>query len=915
MSVPKEIERLSNTLPDSEGAKRLYSRFAEEHPKETKKLQENTGLLSDVLTIAAFSPLLATTILQNPQYLTWLEREKRLPAIREKDELLESLARFALTNSLHETNVLLSRFRRRELIRIYLKDIRRLSTIAEITEEISNLADSILEFALKVAIQELDNRFGMPLELDENGRSSRAKFCIVALGKLGSKELNYSSDIDLLFLYSDNGSTSGQGSRAKTSNRQYFVKLAQTVSNLVGEQTGEGAAYRVDLRLRPNGRVGALAISKNEAIKYYRSSSQMWERQVLIRSRSSAGDSEVFQYFFDALSPKIFSVDETVANALSNVLHSKQKIDIEKVAKNGFDVKLGKGGIREIEFIAQALQLAYGGADPWLRSPHTLISLSRLADRKLITETELTELFEAYDFLRRLEHRLQMEQGLQTHLLTFQPEKRELVSKRMDAKSLADFDETLKQITSNVSAAFKRIFGTDYTGVQPKAGENIHITGEQIRSSKDRLQPILSSLEKSENRTELAEETLETLKLFSEISPPFSAMIAANPNLINELPLVKNSFTERDYHREIVGKVSRANSFAQQLAVLRRLWAKFIIEIAAIDIFGKKSLKDIKRLQTSLAEACIEAAVLIAERKLEVDFNTKISDFPFAVLALGKLGGGGIDYGSDLDLLLVYDDEKPCPVNGLTRREFYAKAVELFVTALSSLTREGSLYRVDLRLRPDGKNGATSIGKLALLNYLKDRAAIWEWLAYVKLRAVAGDMDLAESTEAAARNLIHENASQINFRKIRDETYRIRKRLEKSKLGNKKGKEIDIKFGKGGLQDVYFAIRYLQLRDNVPDDKSDRSTTFSLERLHKNNSLAIKDFENFSNGYKFLSELDHNVRLTIGRSTRLPIANQSALSHIADRMNFESVNELLEHLTFHRLNNHSSFESSLNSRV
>ena len=261
MSVPEEIERLSNTLPDRDGAKRFYARFAEEHAKETKKLQENTGLLSDVLTIAAFSPLLATTILQNPQYLTWLEREKRLPAIREKDELLESLARFALTNSLHETNVVLSRFRRRELIRIYLKDIRRLSTIAEITEEISNLADSILEFALKVAIQELDNRFGMPLELDENGRSSRAKFCIVALGKLGSKELNYSSDIDLLFLYSDNGSTSGQGSRAKTSNRQYFVKLAQTVSNLVGEQTGEGAAYRVDLRLRPNGRVGALAIS------------------------------------------------------------------------------------------------------------------------------------------------------------------------------------------------------------------------------------------------------------------------------------------------------------------------------------------------------------------------------------------------------------------------------------------------------------------------------------------------------------------------------------------------------------------------------------------------------------------------------------------------------------------------------
>ena len=911
MVLSEKIEAILNTLPDADGVRRFYTLFAEKNPKETAKLVINEGLLSDVLTIAGFSPLLATTMLQNPKYISWLKRKKGSSTIREKDELLESLARFALTNSLLETNVMLARFRRRELIRIYLKDMRRLATIAEITEEISHLADSILEYALQIAIQELDNRYGMPLEIDENGRSSRAKFCIVALGKLGSKELNYSSDIDLLFLYSNDGSTYGQRASEKTSNRQYFVKLAQLTSKLVGEQTGEGAAYRVDLRLRPNGRVGALAISLKESIKYYKTSSQMWERQVLIRSRSSAGDSEVFQTFIDALSPNIFSVKETVENALSNVLRSKQQINLEKTTKKGFDVKLGEGGIREIEFIAQALQLAYAGTDTWLRSPHTLISLSRLADRKLIQENELTELFEAYDFLRRLEHRLQMEHGLQTHLVVDNSEKRKLIAQRMNTQTLDEFDKKLKNHTNNVSNAFKRIFGEKYHSLKPRTQTKLSTPPAKDRSATGRLQPILASLEKSESEAELNEDTLDTLKLFSEISPPFSAMIAANPKLIKDLPSKENAFITRDYSDEISSAVQKVDNFAEQLAVLRKLWSRFILEIAAADIFNKKDLNTIKTLQTDLAEASINAAIYITKNKLVSNFNSEISEFPFAVLGLGKLGSGSIDYGSDIDLVLVYDDKKPCPVNNLTQQEFYSKAVEIFVTTLSSLTREGSLYRVDLRLRPDGKNGANSIGKTAFLSYLKNRAAIWEWLAYVKLRAIAGDKTLAEYTEKRAREIIHKSAQNFDVQKIKNETYLIRKRLKQSKTDKKKNGEIDIKFGEGGLQDIYFTIRYLQLRDDLPDDLQDRSTLFSLKMLFENNSLSSLNFENFSNGYKFLTKLDHNIRLTIGRSTRLPNSKQNALEIIANRMSMSSVSKLLENLTSHRLNIHSSFEAIL----
>ncbi|HRH45502.1 MAG TPA: hypothetical protein PKY82_27940, partial [Pyrinomonadaceae bacterium] len=177
------LDNFLKGLPDAPGAERFFSQFKERNSFQANKLLKNAGLLSDVLTLTSFSPLFATTLLQNPDYILWLGRKRKDSQVRDKEELLESLARFSMTNSQLETQELLARFRRRELLRIYLRDIRRLGTIAEVTEEISHLADAILEYALRLARQELDNRFGNPLESDEKGRSKPAKFCVVALGK------------------------------------------------------------------------------------------------------------------------------------------------------------------------------------------------------------------------------------------------------------------------------------------------------------------------------------------------------------------------------------------------------------------------------------------------------------------------------------------------------------------------------------------------------------------------------------------------------------------------------------------------------------------------------------------------------------------------------------------------------------
>lgn len=924
------LDSLIRDLPETEAARRFLDQFAEKNPSQNNKLLKNEGLLSDILTLVSYSPLLATTVLQNPNYLQWLNRHRSESKIRDKEELLESLGRFSLMNSTIEPQILLARFRRRELLRIFLHDIRRLATVSEITEEISNLADAVLEYALRLAKQELDNRFGVPLETDDKGRTKPAAFCVVSLGKLGSKELNYSSDIDLLFLYSADGETSGQGVKGQVTNREYFVKLAEFVTKLVGQQTGEGAAYRVDLRLRPHGRVGALALSVSDTIRYYQREARKWERQVLIRSRSSAGDASLFKKFFAATEDFVFSKNETVADALENVRLSKEKINFEKISDRGFDVKLGRGGIREIEFIAQALQLAYGGRDEWLRSSHTLITLRRLADRSLLGETELTELFAAYEFLRRLEHLLQMENGLQTHLVPTNDERRALFARRMSYRNLEDFNNSLDFHTANVERIFTRVFSAQKREDAKTQGEiqtnqdvltNSEVRNEnkseisnfkfQIPEKNGALEPILSSLEKSELKIDLSEKTLAVLEQLSVVSPPFAGLVASNPALIRKLPDVEKNFVESNYSEILLANVREEKDFSQRLAVLRQIWSASLLEIAVFDAFEKISRRKAKDCQTKLAEASLEAAIFITKPEIEKRCSAEIKEFGFAVLGMGKLGGRGMDYGSDLDLVLIYDDEKPLFKKDLTPAEFYARTVEVFVTVLSAMTREGNLYRVDLRLRPDGKNGATSIGKTAFLDYLENRSAIWEWLAYVKLRAAAGDLRLGETVETQARRIIHQQAQKADKNELKNETRRVRQRLEKQKSASRRGREIDIKFGAGGMLDVYFAMRYLQLRDNIPDVEENRSTDFMLCRLFEENSLSREDYENLSESYGFLSELDHHLRLTVGRSTRLPVANQNALQIICERMKIASVNELLEKLTLHRLNIRASFENVL----
>jgi glutamate-ammonia-ligase adenylyltransferase len=958
------VEQLLRQLPESHAAQLLFSRLVDGHDSILRLFQREPGLLSDILAIAAWSPLLATTLEQNPDYLTWLQRERTSTRVRTREEMSESLARFALTNSQLDPHVLLARFRRRELLRTYLHDIRRVRTIVETTEELSNLADATLDYALNLSRQRLDNLYGSPQITDGRGRLASAEFCIVALGKLGSRELNYASDIDLVFLFSDEGVTSTSGSRGQITNREYFVKLAESLLRVVSEPTGEGAAYRIDVRLRPHGRDGALACSLDEATRYYDQNAQDWELQALIRARAAAGAQPLYGRFAQRVIGRVFRSDISVPDALANVRLSKQKIDCQREREEmGFNVKLGRGGIREIEFIAQALQIAFGGRDQWLRAPHTLISLGRLAERGLLTESEHSQLSDAYQFLRALEHRLQMEHGLQTHSVPIDRDRRELAARRMTfsgAEALDDFEIALATHQTNVRSAFDRLFGqadvsspavrapsrqtsargdasADPDESNARLAASIflkHLAVVDERKSRDRITElaaltaelrnqanrslnsrralsfatrVASSLDKESEPENITEAEIGSLVKLCGASEFFGEMIASRTALIHALTANPGIAQPRDYLRELRAGVADQESFRAELDVLRRTWAALLVEIGAGDAAGGLALTHVNRLLTDLAVASIDVAFEIARREFARRYEKLANEPRLAVLGLGRLGSAGMDYGSDLDVVIVYDSTAPSPVAELTHDEAYARLAELVVTALSSITREGYLYRVDLRLRPDGQKGPLVTGSEGFITYLKKRASLWEALAHVKLRAVAGDLEFRRMLEGSARKSIHELANHAAHEQLRAETRRVRDRLEKERA-SRRNSGLDIKHGTGGMLDVYFAVRYLQLRDNVPDDEADRTTRRTLRQLRDAGSLERADFLALDQGYALLRSVDHQLRLIVGRSAWLPLPEHPAFRDISRRLGYDDAAELTRELSAKMLGIRGAYE-------
>ena len=404
--------------PNPDAAVNQFERLAETSSSELLRLLETQPfLIHYAVVVFGYSTWLGETLIHNPDLFQGLVRAKTLDRTHSREEFQESFARMRSRSFETDMAALLARFKRREYVRIMLRDVLGVATLAETTAEISALADVLIEEGLREIDSQLQHRYGSPRQLDREGRVIDSRFTVVSLGKLGGNELNYSSDIDLLYVYEGGEEAPG----LEISNREYFIRLAQQTTELLSRHTREGPVFRIDLRLRPQGNEGEPAVPLPHAVHYYSHIAHDWELQAMIKARHSAGDLGLAREFIRAVQPYVYQPELNFV-AIKTALDTREKIGshrrlrlLQQPNQRGIDVKLDRGGIRDIEFLVQCLQRVYGGSESWLRSRGTLFALQKLYDKEHIGGKDFHNLTNAYEFLRNVEHRLQLQHGQQTH--------------------------------------------------------------------------------------------------------------------------------------------------------------------------------------------------------------------------------------------------------------------------------------------------------------------------------------------------------------------------------------------------------------------------------------------------------------------------------------------------------------------
>ena len=450
-SLPPTLDRACRASADAARARRNFQRLLDAGPDRPAllRLLDRCEWLTPVLA-AGFgaSQAISDTLVRHPEYPEWLAtddifgRPRRLSMLaHDAEEAVGGAPPAGRLDALRQ-------FKRREMALIGLRDLAGRANLVEVVTEVSNLADACLDRVLAIHWPELTAKFGEP---------SNREFAILGLGKLGGRELNYSSDIDLMFLYGGDGDVMRDGRRTM-SNQQFFTKLAEAVGASVSARTTEGDLFRVDLRLRPEGDAGVLVRTVQSCEDYYASRGETWERMMLIKARCVAGSARLVDEFLETIHPFRFPrhVGEEVLGEIALI---KQRIEREIVGEDRLKrhVKLGVGGIREIEFVAQTLQLLHAGRNPFLQTASTLEALRKLGQYGHLPPDEVTDLAAAYEFLRTVEHRLQMEAGLQTHTIPADRAALLRLARSLGFKTIPAFQKKLAVHTGRVRQVYHRL--------------------------------------------------------------------------------------------------------------------------------------------------------------------------------------------------------------------------------------------------------------------------------------------------------------------------------------------------------------------------------------------------------------------------------------------------------------------------
>jgi glutamate-ammonia-ligase adenylyltransferase len=703
------LASLLSQSPDPDGALNLLERYAQGAPPQVLgELARYPAALSYLLAIFGYSGYLAETLLSEPQLAVQFARDRNFTKLKSKEDLMQDFARFSTTNPDPWLAALLARFKRRNYLRIVLKDVLGLSTLGETTLELSTLADVILSDAYLFCDRELEKRYGQPQYRDAQGRIVRAGFSIVSLGKLGGNELNYNSDIDLLFLYSHDGETAGGNERESiTTNKEYFVHVAHAITRTITQATSQGEVFRVDLRLRPEGEQGDLAISLNSAREYYEHRARDWELQMLIKARHSAGDAKLTRDFLRSVEEYVYrSPGDFVA--VESILLSRERISKKLRESRGqaIDVKRHRGGIRDIEFLVQCLQRLHGLQDHWVRSGGTLFALRKLNDKSWLSNRDYAALTSAYEFLRKVEHRIQMEAGQQTHRLPTDPGALDRLGRRTAVEAAPGErpgDVLLRKVRESfavVDEIYQRVIHPGDAAVPGTAFElkpaptflpdSGHQTFDSLLSFLDIQAPEVARLVREADLPERARRNTIRLLMAMATSPERFAPARAKPaSLRRAIEVAGTSAYLTDllvHHPEdlefldsaellpsaaaAAGQLDmglepfsmpEAHAWAsdaaldlrEKMAILRRHYRTRLLELGSADLAGGGSVFPMLKGWTVNAARCISSAQVIARSSWRQANVAPGGNVPFVVLGMGRLGLSEFDLASDADLVFV----------------------------------------------------------------------------------------------------------------------------------------------------------------------------------------------------------------------------------------------------------------------
>ncbi len=811
------------------------------------------------------------------------------PEKRFKDILSAAAQEAAGAATQRELMSVLRRAKNEIAFLIALADLGDVWTVDDVTAKLSEAADLFLSLALRFLLTRAAGA-GTFLPPDPSDPEKRSGLIVLGMGKYGAHELNYSSDIDLIIFFDREIAPLASGVEAGS----FFVRLTRDLVHIMQERTADGYVFRTDLRLRPDPGSTQSAISTEAAFRYYEGRGQNWERAAMIKARPVAGDIAAGEAFLGALGPYIWR-KYLDYNAIADIHAMKRQIHAAKghgqIAVAGHNLKLGRGGIREIEFFVQSQQLIAGGRQRALRSPRTLDALDRLAASDWISPKVRDDLAAAYRSLRRLEHRLQMMADHQTHTLPSPPQELARFARFAGYAELEAFERDLRQTLQTVQKHYAALFEGDPDLTGSKGG-NLVFTGDaDDPATSETLKKLgfknasaaiavikgwhygryraMRSPRARENLTEFTPALLEALgrtgdpdlalatfdKFLSEVPTALQlfAMLRANPSLLQLIAQIMGSaprlarlLTRR---RRILDAILDPGCVGGKPTdeELRRHIRQEILDAGAYEeqlnrarVTGQEQmfLIGVQVLSGQLTPQQAGGAYsLVAEAIIETLLDAVQACYGGAlpapaVIAMGKLGGRETTPSSDVDLIVIYD----APASAPQASQHYARLTQRLISAISAPTSEGELYPVDMRLRPSGKAGPVAVRFDGFLSYQRNEAWTWEHLALTRARPIAGPPGLREHLKQIIREVL---TSPRDRGKAAADVREMRAMIEKEKGTS------DLwltKTHKGGLVDVEFIAQFLQIAHAAENPAIlDQNTANALRKLTEAGFLGSAD--------------------------------------------------------------------------